>query len=184
MPIRRLMNSKIRPSKKAVPTLSSLISSGFVAGLLLSIACPLSPLGIGRVSVWLLRTPHSLTSLATEESGLMLVGCMGILMLILGGITGARTITGIIRYRELKAHGVTTQGRIVDQWIAWFDFSAGRRLRRYMAYEYGDGYTAKQPLPLWRHEYAQIGTPVTVRYLPRDPSISHVECIDDKWQIR
>lgn len=171
---------QVRRSKKAVPTLSSLITSGVVAGFLLSIACPLSPMGISGASTWLLQTPHSLASLATEENNLMLVGCMGIFMLILGGIMGVRTISGIIRYRELKAHGVTTQGRIVDQWIAWFDFSAGRRLRRYMAYEYGDGHTAKQPLPLWGHKYAQIGTPVTVRYLPRDPSISHVELVDDK----
>jgi hypothetical protein len=181
------INNNIRRSKKAVSTLSFLVMRGVIAGFSLGFAGLLVPLGIGMVSILLSQPQRSLTNIKSEEVNLLLAGCAGVFMLILGVIATVRTIKDAILHKELREHGVTTRGHIVDQWIAWFDFSAGKRLRRYIAYEYSDeysnSYVIKQPIPLGGDRYAQIGTPVTVRYLPRDPSISQVEIVDDKRRV-
>jgi hypothetical protein len=128
----------------------------------------------------LLLRPQSLANFE-EAPGILIASSISVPMLVIMGIVTVRTIRHALLYRELKAQGTTAQGHVVDQWrTSCFSFRIPHRFWRYIAYEYADGYTAKQPIPPGIDQHAQIGTPVTVRYLPRDPSISQVELVDDK----
>jgi hypothetical protein len=132
----------------------------------------------------LLLNPQWRANLGSENFDILAASIMGVLLLVPMGIVGVHTIKHALLRKELKAQGVTTQGRVVDQWrTSCFSFRIPHRFWRYIAYEYADGYTAKQLIPPGINQHAQIGTPVTVRYLPHDPSISQVELVDDKWQV-
>ena len=170
-------------SKEAVPTQSMLVIRGIAVGLLGIIACPLACLGINLASTLLLQ-PQLLADFE-EAPGILIASSMSVPMFVLMGIVGVRIVKHTLLQRELKAQGVTTQGHVVGQrGTSWFSFRRPRRYWRYIAYEYADGYTAKQMIPLEIYKHTQIGMPVAVRYLPHDPSISQVELVDDKWQVR
>jgi uncharacterized integral membrane protein len=171
--------NQIRRSKEAVPTQVILVLRGIAVGVLGIIACPLVCLGTNIASSLLLY-PQWRADLA-EDLDILIASIMGVLLLIPMGVVAVRTIKHALLYRELKAQGITTQGRVVDQWrTSCFSFRIPHRFWRYIAYEYADGYTAKQLLPPGIYQHAQIGTLVTVRHLPHDPSISQVELVDDK----
>ncbi|MBN1976066.1 MAG: hypothetical protein JW918_01590, partial [Anaerolineae bacterium] len=153
-------------------------------------ALPFTPTASGGV-LWLF--PIDVASMALlqpqafanfeEAPGILIASSMSVPMLVFMAILGVRTVKHALLYRELKDQGVTTQGHVVDRWGVWFTISRPRRFWRYIAYEYTDGYTAyaaKQMIPIGLYKHTQVGTPVTVRYLPHDPSISQVELVDDK----
>jgi hypothetical protein len=173
---------QVRHSKEAVPTRALLVIRGIVAVFLGIIACPLARLGIGVASMALLQ-PQAFANFE-EAPGILIASSMSVPMLVGMGVIGVRTIKHALLYRDLKTQGITTQGHVVDQWrMSYFSFRIPRRFWRYIAYEYADGYTtytAKQMIPIGIYQHTQIGTPVTVRYLPHDPSISQVELVDDK----
>jgi hypothetical protein len=170
---------QVRRSKEAVPTQAILVMRGLMVGVLGIIACPLARLGIEITSMLLLRQ-QSLADFE-EAPGILIASSMSVPLLIIMGNVSVRTIRHALLHRELKAQGVTIQGRVVDRWrVSCFSFRQPRRFWRYIAYEYADGHTARQLIPLGIFRRTQIGTPVTVRYLPHDPSISQVEFVDDK----
>ena len=171
--------NQVRRSKEAVPTQTILAIRGLVVGVVGIVACPIACLGIDVASMALLQ-PQAFANFE-EAPSILIASSMGVFMLVLMGIVGVRTIRHALQHRELKAQGVTTQGHVVDRWgMSCFSFRIPRRFWRCIAYEYADGYTAKQLIPLGIYQHAQIGTPVTIRYLPHDPSISQVELVDDK----
>ena len=177
------MSDRIRSSKEAVPTQSMLVLPGVLIGFLSIMACMLARLGI-NLGLLLLQPQHTLASLGPTGLSILIASSLSVPMLMLAGVGSVRTLRHLQQHRELKTQGVTTQGYIVDRWKAWFSFYRPYRFWRYIVYGYADGHTAKQPIPLRLYKHAQIGTPVTVRYLEHDPSISRVELVDDKWQVR
>jgi hypothetical protein len=171
--------NQVRRSKEAVPTQTILVMRGLVVGVLGIVACPTACLGIDVASVLLLQ-PQSRANFGSEDLDILIASGIGVLLLVLMGIGSVRTIRHALLRRELEAQGVTTQGHVVDRWRAWFSLRVPYRAWRYIAYEYADGHTAKQLIPIGIYEHTQIGTPVTVCYLADDPSISQVELVDDK----
>jgi hypothetical protein len=170
---------QVRHSKEAVPTQALLVIRGIVAVFLGIIACPLARLGIDVASMALLQ-PQAFANFENAPS-ILIASSISVPMLVGMGVIGVRTIRHALLYRELKTQGVTTQGRVVDRWrMSSFSFRIPRRFWRYVAYEYADGHTAKQLIPIGIYEHTQAGTPVTVRYLPHDPSVSQVELVDGK----
>lgn len=86
-----------------------------MVGVLGIVVCPLACLGTNRASTLLLH-PQLLADLA-EALDILIASSIGVLLLVLMGIGGVRTIKHALLHRELKDQGVTTQRHVVvDQW--------------------------------------------------------------------
>ncbi len=94
-------------------------------------------------------------------------GLIGLLLLVLG-VVAARQFPVA---QELDREGVTAKGTIIGKWTRSDDED---RRDCYVAYQFGDGYAARQQVPLSVYRRLTPGDPVEIRFLRRDPSFSRM----------
>ncbi len=79
---------------------------------------------------------------------------------------------GYMQARKLDRFGEITEGTIVD---AWINRDADGDKTYHVAYQFGSDIQVDQEIRQWDFQKLFVGSKVTVRYLPDDPSCSRME---------
>jgi hypothetical protein len=102
--------------------------------------------------------------------GTAIFGLIGLILLILV----AKLFKELRLARELDRDGVTAAGVVKDKWVSVDDSDPeNTSTYHYVSYQFGDQ-TYRQDNQA-AYEHLEIGSPVTVRYLPRDRNIARLE---------
>lgn len=113
-----------------------------------------------------------LTTLVDGPSGTSQMIIINLVLLTPGVIFGVLLGRGYLRAKRLDQFGKITGGTIVERWI---DEHSDEPDEHYVAYQFGDGVRVVQKVKDREFERLLLGTPVTVRYLPKDPAYSRIE---------
>ena len=143
-----------RPKQNATPTAGSLVFRVII----------FAATGIALVVAGILRF-RAAGDLTTVNGIFIAIG-----VLIVG--FAAWALRQLPAARALDRDGVVVKGRVINKWTR-LDQDNDRE--NYVAFEYGDGYSAKERVGARVYRSAQIGGEVYVRYLPADPSRCRIE---------
>ncbi len=148
-----------RPTQKAVRTQQTLLIWLLLWG----------SIGLGLL--------YSSTKLAIDtnsfQAGSVVLVVMGFLILAL---MPARYIKELKIAKELERDGMSTSGKITDKWIKKHR-GKGTTKHYFVAYQFGDDYSAAQRTNSTIYKKLEVGDVVTIRYISSDPSRSRMDTV-------